>query len=76
MDKQKFLQIIEEQFEEVEAGSFDFSTKFKEKEEWDSLVALSIIAVIDTECSVDIDAEALEKASTIEDLYNIVMQVN
>lgn len=70
MNKNKFLEVIEEQFEEIEIGTLTMETSFKEIEEWDSLVALSVIAALDSEFNLDVNAEILENAETIEDLYN------
>ena len=53
------------------AAQFD-ETVFKELEEWSSLIALSVIAMIDEEYDVRIKGEDIRSAHTIQDLYNVV----
>jgi len=55
-----------------EAGSITPSTRFKDLEEWSSMQALIIIAMIDEEFGVTLTAEDLQKSTTVEDLYKIV----
>jgi acyl carrier protein len=71
MTKEKFIEVIEEQFDEIESNTFTMDTDFRDNEEWDSLIALSIIAALDSEFNVSISSEELEKAITIEDLYKL-----
>ena len=67
-----FLDKFASQFEETDANSFTELTKFKDLEEWSSLMALSIIAMTDEEYSVKIKGEDIRSSNTIEDLSNIV----
>ena len=52
MDKQIFLQHFEAQFDEVEPNSLTMEQSFKDIEEWSSLNALLIIAMVDSEYDV------------------------
>lgn len=72
MELQKFVQQIAEQFEETEASVFTPTTEFKTLDEWSSLVALSIIAMVDEEYEVTLKGDDIKNSTTIEDLYNIV----
>ena len=47
-------------------------TKFKELDEWSSLIALSIIAMVDEEYDVTLKGNDINTSSTIEDLFNVV----
>lgn len=47
-------------------------TKFRKLEEWSSIVALSVIAMIDEEYDVQIKGDEMRSANTIADLFNIV----
>lgn len=47
-------------------------TKFKQLEEWGSMMALIVIASIDSEFKKTITAEDISTAETVEDLYKIV----
>lgn len=72
MDKALFLQHIREQFEETDPLIVTFETVFKQLEEWSSMHALLIIALIDAEYNVPFTGEDLQKCITIEDIYNTV----
>ena len=72
MDLQNFITNFASQFEETEASIFQANTEFKELEEWTSLMALSIIAMIDDEYEVAIKGDDIRNSKTIEDLFNIV----
>jgi acyl carrier protein len=47
-------------------------TKFRDIEEWSSLMALSIIAMVDEKYNVKIKGDDIRNSQTFEDLYNIV----
>lgn len=66
----EFIEKFAEQFDETEASEFTPTTKFKELDDWSSLTALSIIAMVDEECNVSINSEAIKESVTVEDLYN------
>lgn len=72
MEIVKFVSNIAEQFEESENVNFTQSTNFRELEEWSSLLALSVIAMIDEEYNVKVKGDEIKKCITIEDLFKIV----
>ncbi len=72
MELEQFIENFAAQFDETDYAEFEFNTQFKELEEWSSLIALSIIAMIDEEYDVCIKGEDIRKVSTIGDLYKIV----
>lgn len=72
MDLNEFIAHVVEQFEETDASQIVASTKFQELDEYSSLIALSLIAMIDEEYDVTIKGNDLRSAITIEDLFNIV----
>ena len=72
MELDDFISKVAEQYEETDASQITASTKFQELEEYSSLVALSIIAMIDEEYDVTIKGNDLRSATTIEDLFNTV----
>ena len=73
MEINDFISNFASQFDETDATEFTAETVFKDLAEWSSLMALSIIAMADEEYSVKLKGEDIRNASTIEDLYNIVM---
>ena len=48
------------------------TTKFKELAEWDSLAALSLIALMDSEFGVKLTGEALKTISSVEEIYLLI----
>jgi acyl carrier protein len=70
MELQSFVEKVAEQFEETDASEFHADTKFKDLEEWSSLLALSIIAMVDEEYDITVKGDDIRNAVSIEDLYN------
>jgi acyl carrier protein len=67
-----FIKNFASQFEETDVSTFSPATKFKDLDEWSSLIALSIIAVIDEEYNVKVKGDDIRNSDTIEDLFHIV----
>jgi acyl carrier protein len=72
MDINQFVAHFAAQFDETEASVFQASTKFRSIEEWSSIMALSIIAMVDEEYDVKVKGDDIRNSQTIEDLFNIV----
>ena len=72
MEISEFVSNFAAQFDETEASVFTPSTEFKELDEWSSLIALSIIAMVDEEYDVTLKGDDIKGAKTIEDLFNTV----
>lgn len=72
MELKDFIQNFADQFADTDASVFTPETKFKELEEWSSLTALSVIAMIDEEYDVKIKGDDVRNSQTINDLYEIV----
>lgn len=72
MDLKEFVQLFAEQFDDTPIESFTSSTEFKGLTEWGSLVALSVIAMIDEQFEKRVTGAELKSVSTIEDLYNLI----
>lgn len=70
MELQEFIENFAAQFDETEASEFTATTAFKGLEEWSSLIALSVIAMVDEEYDVTLKGDDIRNASTIEDLFN------
>lgn len=72
MEINEFVSNFAAQFDETEASVFAPDTEFKELEEWSSLIALSIIAMVDEEYEVALKGDDIKGSKTIEDLFNKV----
>lgn len=74
MEIKEFISNFADQFDELDANVLTPETEFKQLDDWNSLVALSVIAMIDEEYDVTIKGDDIRNAKTIEDLYNIVSE--
>ena len=72
MDIKEFISNFAEQFDDLDASVLTPETEFKALEDWNSLVALSVIAMIDEEYDVTIKGDDIRNSNTIEDLFNNV----
>ena len=72
MNINEFIEHFAEQFEETDAAEFKADTKFHDLDEWSSLMALNIIAMVDEEYDVTLKGADIENSATIEDLFNNV----
>jgi len=52
MELKDFIQNFADQFDDTDASEFTPETNFKQLEEWSSLMALSIISMVDEEYNV------------------------
>jgi acyl carrier protein len=73
MSVETFIQHFAEALE-TDAGALAAGTVFKDLSSWDSLAALSVIAMIDEHYGVSVGGADLEKAATLEDLWDLVAQ--
>ena len=72
MELKEFIENFAEQFDDTEAVQFKPDTVFKDLDEWSSLIALSVIAMIDEEYEVTVKGDDIKNANTVEDLFNVV----
>lgn len=72
MNIKDFIENFAAQFDDTDIEEFTPETKFKELDEWSSLAALSIIAMVDDEYDVIIKGNDILKSDTIQDLFNII----
>ena len=68
----EFIQNFANQFDETDASEFQATTEFRQLDEWSSLMALSIIAMVDEEYNVQLKGDDIVKSQTIDDLFRIV----
>lgn len=72
MTLNEFMARFAEEFDETPIEQFTPSTDFKGIDEWGSLTALSIIAMVDEEFEKRITGADLRSVSTLEELYNLI----
>lgn len=72
MNLTEFVQEFAEQFDDTPVEEFSPSTVYMDLEEWGSLVALSIISIIDDEFDKRVTGADLKNVKTIEELYDLI----
>lgn len=72
MELKEFIENFAEQFDDTDASEIQADTEFRELDEWTSLTALSIIAMVDEEYDVQLKADEMRKAQTIQELFDLV----
>ena len=72
MTLEEFVKAFAAEFDDTPEEQFAPATNYRELDEWGSLVALSIISMIDDEMDVQITGADLRASKTIEGLFNLV----
>ena len=67
-----FVQKFAGCFHQTKPASIRSETKFRELEEWGSMLALIVIAMIDADFGKTITAEDLKSANTVAALFEVV----
>lgn len=72
MDVNEFIEKFAEQFEDTPADQIKAETAFRDLDEWSSLIALSVIAMVDEEYGVTLKGDDIKNATTVQDIFNRV----
>lgn len=70
---QEFVANFANQFDETELEMFNSETRFRELEEWSSLIGLAVLNMIAKKYDIKITPAELRSVETIEALYNLVV---
>lgn len=72
MEIKGFIENFAAQFENTEESEFTPETVFRDLDEWSSLLALSVIAMVDEEYDVQLKGDDMRSAKTIQELFDLV----
>lgn len=72
MEIKEFIQNFADQFDDTEASVLTPETNFRELEEWSSMIALGVMAMVDDEYDVQLKADEMRKTNTIQELFDLV----
>ena len=72
MELKDFIENFAAQFDETDASVFTADTRFRDLEEWSSLIGLSVIAMVDEEYDVTLKGDKLRKCDTVGELFEMV----
>lgn len=70
MELNEFVQFFAEQFDETPADVFTADTAFREVEEWNSMVALSIIAMVDEKYKIRLTGDDIRASNTVSEVFD------
>lgn len=72
MEITEFIENFAGQLDDTPADQIKAETIFSELEEWSSLTALSIIAMVDEEYGVTLKGDDIKNALTVQDLFDTI----
>ena len=72
MKLDEFISNFADQFDDTDSSEITATTNYRELEEWSSLIALSVIAMVDDEYDVTLKGNDITGCTTVEDLFNLV----
>lgn len=72
MELKDFIENFAAQFEDTDASELKAETEYKELDEWSSLIALTVVSMVDEVYGVAIEYSDFREAKTIEELFNLV----
>ena len=72
MEIKDFIEYFADELDETPIEELTPETDFKALEEWSSLVALSIIAMIEDNYEKEVTGEDLRSSTTLQDLFELV----
>lgn len=75
MELNAFVEKFADLFEETDKSLIVAETDFKALDEWSSLVALSVIAMVDEELDVQLKGADIRDSVTVKDLFNRIASI-
>lgn len=72
MEIKEFITNFAEQFDETEPEVFTPETAFRDLDEWNSFLALAIMAMVKSEYDVNLTADEMRDANTVQELFDTV----
>lgn len=72
MELQQFIENFAGQFDETAPEVFTAETAFRDLEEWNSFLALAIMAMVKSEYDVNLTADEMRNANTVQELFDTV----
>lgn len=75
MELKDFIEKFAELFDETDASEIQAETNYHALDEWSSLTAMSIIAMVKTQYGKTITGREIRKCQTVEELFNFVKEL-
>lgn len=74
MQLEEFTKSLEAEFEDMEAGTLEPDTDYRNLKGWSSMHALIIIAFVDINFDITLTAADLKKTKTVRELYQVIQE--
>ena len=71
MDTEKFIELFAEALD-IDAAELTLDTEFRTLDVWDSMVYLSVIAMLDEEYDIQIENAEFKTLKTVQDIINYI----
>lgn len=71
---EEFTKQLAAEFEDVDPDTISPDTNYRDIKNWSSMYALIIIAFVDANFDVQLNADNLKHTQTVKDLYNVVCE--
>lgn len=72
MELNQFIANFAGQFEDTDPADITAETIYKDLDEWSSLVAFAVIAMVKMEYDKTVTGTEIRHCNTVEDLFNII----
>jgi len=72
MELNDFIARFAEQFEDTDPADIQAGTVYKDLDEWSSILAFSVIAMVKTEYDKSVTGAEIRHCNTVEDLFNTI----
>lgn len=73
MEITEFIQNFANQFDDTELEEFAPDTEYRELDEWDSLIGLAVLNMIDKKYGVKLNFTEMRATETIQQLFDLVV---
>ena len=72
MEIKEFIKNFSDQFDDTDASEITALTVFHELDEWDSLIALAVLNMVEKKYGKNITFDEMKMCITVNDLFNLV----
>lgn len=72
MELKIFIAEFADQFDDTDASEIQAETSFHDLEEWDSLIALAVLNMIEKKYGKRITFDDMKGCDTVEDLFQVI----
>jgi acyl carrier protein len=74
VDVRTFIRNLEREFDDLDPGTLNTTTRLLDLPQWTSLQALIVLVSLEHDYGISMSADEFRGAETIEDLYGLVVE--